>query len=378
MMADTSALLPRDRRQLDPASHTRSSQTGARAAFASLDKMLEPDVLATILGRPVRTVQRTPHTVDDSTTDASFEAIRLDGAPGPSLISKTVERDKDWLAIATHDQVDREVRTWESGILARVPFPAAHAVVAAARTDTGYTVLMHDLSDHLLPNGYGASLPNRHQARVIEALASVHATFWMDPSLGDPALGLASLRSFMGSCSPRTVERIRLRMGRTDFTDWLEEGWDKLPSTVDPKLADDLRAIADDPTLADEKMRGLPSTLVHADPRPANLAIDARTGRVYFLDWARPAVAPPAIDLAYWSFTANNDAPIPREDLLRGYAAALERRLGSRFSSDWWEPQLDLCFVAFVASFAPIIANINPEAAIGWTERCRPGLRALG
>jgi hypothetical protein len=340
--------------------------------------MLEPDVLASILGRSVRTVHRTPHTVDDSTTDAAFEAIHLDGAPGPSLISKTVERDKDWLAIATCDQVDREVRTWESGILARLPGPAAHAVVAAARTETGYTVLMHDISDHLLPNGYEVSLSNRHQAQVIEALASVHARFWMDPALSDPSLGLASLGSFIGSCSPRTVERIRLHMGRTDFTDWLEEGWDKLPSTVDPGLADDVRAIADDPTLAAETIQTLPSTLVHADPRPANLAVDPQTGSVYLLDWARPALAPPAIDLAYWMFTANQVAPVPREDLVSMYAATLERRLGSRFSSDWWEPQLDLCFVAFVASFAPIIANVNAEAAISWTERCRPGLRALG
>ena len=147
---------------------------------------------------------------------------------------------------------------------------------------------------------------------------------------------------------------------------------------MDAGLADDIRAIADDPSLAVETMRNLPWTLVHADPRPANLAIDPQTGSVYLLDWARPASAPPAIDLLYWTFTANNGVPIPREDLILSYVVALERRLGARFSSDWWEPQLDLCFVAFVASFAPIIANVNPEAAVGWTGRCRPGLKALG
>ena len=110
---------------------------------------------------------------------------------------------------------------------------------------------------------------------------------------------------------------------------------------------------------------------------PEVLAVDPNTGSVYFLDWARPALAPPAIDLAYWLFTANGGSPGPRQDLSRSYAATLERQLGTRFSSAEWEPQLDLCVVAFVAAFAPIIANTGSDAAVGWGERCRPGLRAL-
>jgi hypothetical protein len=346
-------------------------------AFASMDEMLEPDVLASILGRPVESVKRRARTVHDSTTDATFESIYLDGEARPSLISKTVERDRDWVAIATHDRVDREVRTWESGILARLRHSAAHAVVAGARADSGYTVLMHDLSDRLLSNEPGSNVPVRQQQLVVDGLASMHATFWMDRRLADPSLGLATLSSFVSHLAPRTIERVRVRMGRAWITDWLEEGWDKLPSLMNPRLADDLRAIAEDPSLVVEAMSDLPWTLVHTDPRPGNLALDPNTGAVYLLDWARPALSPPALDLAYWLFTANGSSRAPREDLVRSYAAALERRLGSRFSSSWWEPQLDLCFVAFVACFVPIIANVNPDAVAGWTERSRPGMRAL-
>ena len=378
MSADLGTRLSVDwgRRGLRP--HQGSSDAGTRAAFASLDELLRPDPLASILGRPVESVRRESLAVDHSTTDAAFEAIYLDGGSEPNLISKTVERDKDWVAIATHDRVDREVRMWESGILARLHGPATHAVVGGARTDTGYTVLMHDISNRLLPTELRSGLPDEQQKLVIAALASMHAAFWMDLSLTDPFHGLASLSSFVGHCAPRTIERIDARMGRTPFTGWLEEGWNKLPSLTDARLADDLRAVADDPTLVVEAMSELPWTLVHTDPRPANLAVDLESARVTFLDWARPALAPPAIDLAYWLFTANEDVRAPREDLIADYAAALERRLGSRFSSAWWEPQLDLCFVAFTACFAPIIANVNPDAVTGWAERCRPGFRALG
>ena len=377
MAADVGAGLTMEWAHRTPVYRRVSADARASTAFASMDEMLEPDVLASILGRPVESVRRQARAVHDSTTDATFESIYLDGEARPSLISKTVDRDRDWVAIATHDRVDREVRTWESGILARLRGSAAHAVVAGARTDSGYSVLMHDLTDRLLPNEPGRNVPDRQQEHVVDGLASVHATFWMDHTLTDPTLGLATLSSFVSHLAPRTIDRVRIRMGRARITDWLEEGWDKLPSLADPRLAEDLLAIAEDPSLVAEAMSHLPWTLVHSDPRPGNLALDPDTGAVYLLDWARPALAPPALDLAYWLFTANESSRAPREDLVRSYAAALERRLGSRFASSWWEPQLDLCLVAFVACFVPIIANINPDGVGGWAERCRPGMRAL-
>ena len=375
MSVETTSQARDDWGQMSAASLARASGRGPHAAYASQDEMLEPGVLASILGRPVESVRREPRTVEESSTGAVFETIHLDGEAGASLISKTVERDRDWVAIATYDGVDREVRTWESGILGRLPGPAAHAVVAGARTESGYTVLMQDLSDHLLPSW--SPIPDAEQALVLEAMASMHATFWMDPSLEDPFHGLSSLSSWIGHGAPRTMERLRLRMGPVGIADWIEAGWEKLPSVVDPQLADDLRAIADDPTLVVESMRDLPWTLVHSDLRPANTAVELGSQSAYFLDWARPCLAPPAMDMLYWLFTANSGVPDPRDELIEMYASALERRLGSRFSSDWWDRQLDLCFVAFVACFVPIMTQTNAEATLGWTDRCRPGLRAL-
>lgn len=350
-----------------------------RTAFASADEMLSAKALASLLGRPVGSVTRKPFTpAGDSSTEATFEGIYIDGEPQPSLISKTVDRGRDWVAIATRDAIDREVRVWETGLLDRLPLPATHGVIAGARSDLGYTLLMHDLSAHLLPDLAGVPPPMSQQHLVIEAMATMHAGFWMDESLDQPINGLSSLPSFTGHSAPQTIERIRLRMGRAPITDWLEEGWGKLPTLTDPHLAQDLQSVADDPTLLAETAYGFPWTLVHTDPRPANIAVDDAQGRVYFLDWARPALAPPAIDLLYWTFAANTAFASPREELVASYAATLERRLGARFSTAWWEPQLDLCFVAFVACFVPIIANVNPDAVAGWTERCRAGLRALG
>ena len=356
-----------------------SSASAMRTTFASPDEMLSANVLASLLGRPVGSVTRKPFTpAGDLSTGATFEGIHIDGEPRPSLITKTVDRDRDWVAIGTRDVTDREVSVWESGLLDRLPLPATHGVIAGARSDLGYTLLMHDLSAHLLPDLPGVPPPMSQQHLVIEAMASVHAGFWMDESLDEPVHGLSSLPSFVGHTAPRTIERIRVHMGRAPIADWLEEGWSKLPTLTDPHLAQDLQAVADNPTLLAETTAAFPWTLVHTDPRPANIAVDDEQGRVYFLDWTRPALAPPAIDLLYWTFAANTAFASPREELVTIYAATLKRRLGARFSPAWWEPQLDLCFVAFVACFVPIIANVNPDAVAGWTERCRAGLRALG
>jgi len=357
----------------------RRPTTAPRSAFASTDEMLSPDVLTSLLARPVRSVSREAFTpAGDSSTDAAFEAIHLDGEPTPSLITKTVERARDWVAIATRDDVDREVRVWEAGLLHRLSGPVTQTVVAGARSDSGYTVLMRNVSDWLLPDLPGVPPSASQQNLAIEAMASMHAAFWMDEALLDPFNGLSTLAGFTGHCAPGTLERIRVRMGASGMADWLEEGWDKLPTLTDARLAEDLRAVADDPTLVAETASAYPWTLAHTDPRPANVAIDEERRLVYLLDWTRPAVAPPAVDLLYWVFAANTACATPRAELIDAYSAALERRLGSGFSSTWWEPQLNLCFVAFVACFVPIIVNVNPDAVVGWTERCRPGLRTLG
>jgi Phosphotransferase enzyme family len=356
----------------------RPERAGVRQAYASLEEMLSPVVLTGLLRQPVGAVRREAFaTAGWSSTEASFEAVYLGDEARPSLVTKTVARGKDWVSIATDDDTDREVWTWESGLLDRLTSPAAHAVLAVARTDDSYSILMRNLSDHLLPDEGTVSAAPACQQFVVEGLASIHAEFWMDDRLDDPYYGLSTLARQISHGAPSTMARVQARIGRSPVVELVEGGWAKLPDLMDAHLAADVRALAEDPRPVVDAAGRFPWTLVHADPRPANLAVDLSSGTVYFLDWARPLLAPPAYDLFYWLFNGNRHLTVPVERLVDAYAVALRLRLGSRFSADWWSGQLEVSLVAFLASFAPIIAQVKPEALGWWADRARPGLLAL-
>lgn len=356
-----------------------SEQAGAHEVYGSRDRMLSAAALSEVLGSPVAQVRREPFaTAGHSSTEAAFEAVYLDGATSPSLVAKTVTRSRDWVAIATHDTVDREVRAWEAGLLDRLHGPAAHAVRAGARDDATYSILMPDLSPHLLPDEHIASPSPVQQQLVVEALAALHAEFWMDDALGDGRLGLSSLALQVSHTSPSALERVRQQMGASPIVEWIARGWEQLPDLVDSRVAHDIRTLADDPAPLAAAAARFPQTLVHTDPRPANLAVDTAGGTVYFLDWARPAPTLPGYDLLYWVFTGDRHLAVPRDELIADYARALRRALGNQVSWDWWEGQLALSYLAFVASFAGIMAKAMPSALAWWIERAQPALRALG
>lgn len=347
-------------------------------AYADLDAMLEPPELGGLLGRRVSSVRREPfEPAGWSSTDAVFEGVCLDGERRPSLLAKTVQRNRDWVAVATDDRVDREVRCWEWGLLDRLPEPMGHVVIGAARTETGYSLLMHEVSRSLVSDTPDDPAPRSTHERVLKALAAMHARFWMDESLLDPTLGLASLAAFVGHTCPSAIEKVRYKGGNPEVLDFAEEGWRRLPMVADPSFAADIEWLAEDPALLAQAAERLPWTLVHADPRSDNVAIDDE-GRVILLDWARAIVGPPTVDLAYWLFGGNQHGSIPHDELIGVYATSLRDHLGPRVADGAWEELLGLGLLAVFVPMAPFIARFGPQTMTWWMERVRSPLMALG
>jgi hypothetical protein len=347
-------------------------------ARPSLDALLEPGELGMLLGRRVAEVRREPYEPAGwSSTDAVFEGVYVDGEREPSLVAKTVRRDHDWVAVATDDTVDREVRCWESGLLDRLPQSMRHVVLGTARTDAGYSLLMREVSSWLVPNTAATPTPRRLHAVVLDALAAMHARFWLDDSLTDRWLGLASLAGFVGHTSPSSIEKVRHKGGTSEVLDFAEEGWRRLPMVTDPSFAADVEWLAEDPALVTRAAERWPWTLVHADPRSANAAIDD-DGRLILLDWARPVVGLPTVDLACWLFGGNQHRAVSHTELIDLYARSLRAHLGPRLADDDWESLVALGLLAVFVPMAPFIARFQPEAATWWMERVRPELLALG
>ena len=76
-----------------------------------------------------------------------------------------------------------------------------------------------------------------------------------------------------------------------------DEGWDALPTFIDPGMATALMTLADDPSPLVSALEPFPKTLVHGDFRPANAGtVDDRDGdRAVLIDWGRATAAPASL-----------------------------------------------------------------------------------
>lgn len=99
-----------------------------------------------------------------------------------------------------------------------------------------------------------------------------------------------------------------------------------LAMLVDAGMAADMRALAVDPSPILRALSAFPTTLLHADVRPENLARDR--DRIAFIDWARPCVGPPGLDLAYYLLMSHGPRP-PADDTVATYRRHLNAALGT-------------------------------------------------
>ena len=354
-------------------------------AFPSVEAMLEPAELSSLLGRPVETVDRAPMVPKGhSSTGARFDGVRIDGELAPSLVIKSIQRGTDWVAIVTGDRVDREVAIWESGLLDRLPDGMGYPVVAGARSTDGSSLLMHNLESQLLTDGQAIS--PEWNSGLLRSLASMHAAFWQHPLLVRPGPALCSLGRLLAHLGPRGVPELKQTVRGHFIIGLIEDGWTTLPALVGADLTDRLRALVVEPTEVCRALAAYPHTLLHGDVRPPNVACDAE--RATLIDWARPCAGPPAIDLAYYLLMLLQTAPTPPDDAAEEYLGLLRSSLGgSRSSWSWWDDQLDVCFAAVFAMMAAVIvrdevqhrsaAELTSPGIGWWAERAERGLRVI-
>ncbi len=306
----------------------------------------------------------------------------------PSLVVKRMSMEWDWLMCNTDDVLGRSVTVWQHGVLDRMPPEIDTTVIACASDGAGQAILMHNVTESLLPNH--TRLSESDNAAILDAIAGLHATFWEDATLQDPALGLCSLANFITHTSPEKSRRLLGRLPNTEIVNMMIEGWRQVPSFVEPDVADVLLAFVQEPSRLTTALAVYPHTLVHGDLRVANIGVvPGQSSRVIFLDMARLTFTTPAIDLAYYLVTSFDVLPIPPEAVIDLYKKCLAQRLGARFDEAWWQPQLELCLLAgslpimcFMAWFAARSDDANDRAETQsefnwWSEQIRRGAKRL-
>lgn len=350
-----------------------------RQLFTSIQDMLAPETLSALLEMPIDDVQRAPFKTADAKSGALFLAISTNGGRGPRLVLKRFAYEMDWIMRAVEDRQGRAVRAWETGLLDRLPAEIHHGYRACARDGSGWAILMDDMNPFLIPPGEDR-IRQEDNAAFLDAMASLHVTFWDRPEHADPALGFSRLEIDYTFLMPETARREAA--GNDAVPKMLVEGWDLLLSSVEPGIAGTLTALIRDPAPLCEPLRAFPQTVVHADWKLGNLGlmpnghgggISGRRTRTVLLDWSRVLPGPPAVDLGWYLAVNCVRLPVSKEESIRCYRRCLESRLDKRLDERQWQSQLEL---SFLGSFLQLGWSKALGAVRGSTEDGRRRERA--
>lgn len=294
-------------------------------------------------------------------------------------VLKTIAPAGDWLTDASGDRRAREIQLWTSGVARDLPRIVGTGVLAyTLNTKTRGALFMRDETAYLChsplrpPPG---RLP-RKIARLLDALAQLHARFWMDPRLRDPALGLMTTRDALLLTAPATIAE---RLGAGDAHPYLPlaaAGWQAFFALCPPPAAATLRAVFADPLPIIAAIDTLPYTLVHGDVWGPNVGwlppartVTTTSHRVLLLDWALAMAAPCAYDPLWLCGTWHALDPAR---ILAAYRARLMRHLTARgvpLAPATWRALVDAAYLRTVLTCGEALGRAAAEAPAGAARR---------
>lgn len=235
---------------------------------------------------------------------------------------------------ATDDRHWRSITTWQHELLDHLPEEIAHGIIACSVDENGYVILMHNVSQDLIPEDQ--PLSDTDHAFVLGAMAALHSAFWEDSLLDNPKLNLCKPEDFFTHTSPEKARQMA-QINPSFVLDMIIEGRRRVPKFVDAETAGLMHDLVHDPTPLCTALARYPQTLVHTDVRLANLGLErGKHPRLIMLDWARQTRTVPAVDLVYYLVTSSSTKfPISFEESINFYKQQLAQRLGDRFDESW-------------------------------------------
>ena len=363
--------------------------------FSSLEAMLSVEAMSALEERAVTRVESSTGSHRfGCRSGCEFLKVRsyASGESRPYFVKRT-SYVTDMVRRLTDDHACRERLVWQHGVLDRLPAEIDSPTVAHARDGEGWALLMRDASASLNKlerrrAGDWNVLSWPQVSTIVDAVASIHARFYRDPVLCDPALGWCTPYQMYAWLRPAMMEREATTAPW--FIDMQRTGWSLLDRLEASDVASALGELHADPTPLANALARYPSTLVHGDPKRENLGLtDEPTQRVVLIDWQFAAALPPTVDLA-WMLGTCGPTAVSKERLIDCYHEQLVRRLGSRFDERTWEPQLRLALLgqavrlmgfglwaAHHQSIDPSLRDAFVAELPWWCERARDGLTWL-
>ena len=317
---------------------------------------------------------REPFVNPDGRSSSLFERVWIDGAPH---ILKFLDLDHDFTMRVSGDIGCRTVRAWAAGLLDAAPELVDHAIVGAARgpgrNGWGGALLMRDVSGELNPGG-GEVIPADQHAAYVDHLAGFLAAGWGwrdDADRGPWLLPYAARWAWFGRAA---LDGERDLGWPERVPELADEGWRRFDDRAPADLGQLVNRLRIDPTPLADALRLTPSCFLHGDVKASN-AGRTPDGRTLLIDWAYVGEGPACHELVWHLALDRSRLPVPKEDVIEQFRAALERH--GVATAPWWDRQLDLCLLGGLVLFGWEKAWGDGEELAWWCEAARRGVAWL-
>lgn len=242
-------------------------------------------------------------------TQRGFSGARIyrqDNRGGLSYVVKVTSAGTDWIMRATSDHGCREAvlanADWLRGD--QVGSPA----IGSARDGGTFAILMHDVSEHLLPN---ERLTGDQLTAILRATSRLHS-LTPPPGCDVPWCSIDDrLTIFM----PDPGKLAGFRIADDILRGW-ELFFDHSPTTV----GDLVRSLFDDLRPLRRALSRLPDRFLHGDLKLDNIAVHPG-GSLSLIDWSMPMIAPAAIDLGWFLAMNSRTLPTSLDETIAAYSA---------------------------------------------------------
>jgi hypothetical protein len=316
----------------------------------------------------------------------STQVVALRCGDGQRFVLKMFP-ERDWRAGLVDHNV--ECSLWACGTTSGLPRPLSCPTFDVANHEgrAQYWMLMDDVSPGITPRGAFDAAKFRW---LLDALAGLHVRYWNDDAAleGTPALSLEQNVSLF-------AEPVIALAGRTAATGWVLSVIENfvvmrplLPVFLDAlgsRDADFYLDLCQHRSTWVQALAGLPQTLVHGDPRRANVSLLA-PGHVSMFDWDLATRGPAALDLAWSWFLQFYCYPpddgcslVDREPLRAYYIERLAQALGGRFDRTGFERAWHLSWLKTYIQIGfclvdPLTGKVTEEEAERVRRKCRESI----
>jgi ubiquinone/menaquinone biosynthesis C-methylase UbiE len=305
--------------------------------FDSVQEMLLPDTLSALLSQPVSSVEQRPMSNHNGLAGGRLSYVYTDNG---RYVLKNMSVNFDWLMHGSEDHRGRSVTLWQYGLLDRLCPHLEHRIIACARNNEGWAILMHDLGEGVLWWDQPAVIDML--PLFLDALARLHATFWNDPILLEERIGLSDAARMLNGTSLTVARNHANTTTESPIPVWIVEGWQIMEDLLDRDVYEQMYKLIEDPRPLFAALDRYPFTLLHGDYRDDNLAI-LPPRRLVAFDWQQAAHSLMTIDLVW--FTEGTRELISEPEAQRIYREHLQRYLQYQFDDSTWQAMIDLGYL---------------------------------